>query len=119
MFQFRKSCVVLQPSGIKRDQFVCAVALTFIERLIGFYLTTTVRAIFFPRCRMLHSFGLRKPLQVLFLDGNGVVLMVVDRFNPWSRLTHRGALHAIELISPVSVVMGDRIVFEKIDVTRR
>lgn len=119
MFQFRKSCVVLQPSGIKRDQFVCAVALTFIERLIGFCLATTVQAIFFPRCRMLHSFGLRKPLQVLFLDGDGVVLMVVDRFKPWSRLTHRDALHAIELISPVSVVMGDRIVFEKIDVAPR
>lgn len=117
MFLFRKCCLVLTPSGVRKDQFVCAVALSFFERLIGFYRGATAQAIFFPRCRMLHSFGLRKPLQVLFLDCNGVVLMVVDRFKPWRRLGYQGATHAIELISPVSVAIGDRIVFEKISAT--
>ncbi len=119
MFLFRKSCLVLTPSGTQRDQFVCSVALSFLERLIGFYWGATVQAIFFPRCRMLHSVGLRHTLQVLFLDCNGVVLVVVDQFKPWQRLGCQGAAHAIELISPVSVAIGDRIVFEKISVTHR
>lgn len=117
MFLFRKGCLVLTPSGAKRDQFVCAVALSFLERLIGFCREHTVQAIFFPRCRMLHSVGLHQSLQVLFLDSNGVVLMVVDQFKPWRRLVHRDATHAIELVSPVSVAIGDRIVFEKISAT--
>ena len=119
MFLFQKNCLVLAPSGSKRDRFVCAVALSFIERLIGFYRSTEVQAIFFPRCRTLHSFGLSQTLQVLFLDGDGVVLLVVNQFRPWSRLVHQNAMHAIELVSPVSVAIGDRIVFEKISLTNR
>ncbi len=114
MFLFRKRCLVLTPSGARRDHFVCAIALSFLERLIGFCLPVAVQGIFFPRCRRLHGFGLKQTLQVIFLDADGVVLGVVHSLRPWGCASHRDACHAIELISPVSVVIGDRLVFEQI-----
>ncbi len=114
MFLFRKHCLVLTPSGARRDHFVCAIALSFFERLIGFCLPVPVEAIFFPRCRRLHGFGLKQPLQVIFLDADGVVLSVVHPFKPWDRISHREACHAVEVVFPVSVRIGDRIVFERI-----
>ncbi len=115
MFLFRKRCLVVTPLGARRDHFICAIALSFVERLIGFCLPVPVQAIFFPRCRRLHGFGLKQTLQVIFLDADGVVLSVVHQFKPWDRLFHREACHAVELVSPVSVGIGDRIVFERIN----
>jgi uncharacterized membrane protein (UPF0127 family) len=56
---------------------------------------------------------------VLFLDTDGFVLAVVDQLKPWGVAFHRQASHALELISPISVGVGDRIVFEQIKATTR
>jgi uncharacterized membrane protein (UPF0127 family) len=119
MFLFRQQCLVLSVTGDQRDRFVCAIALSFMERLMGFCYPAAVSAILFPRCRRLHGFGLRRSLQVLFLDTDGFVLAVVDQLKPWGVAFHRQASHALELNSPISVGVGDRIVFEQIKATTR
>lgn len=119
MFPFRQQCLVLGGSGGQQARFVCAIALSFMERLIGFCYPVAAPAILFPRCRRLHGFCLRQSLQVLFLDADGFVLAVVEQLRPWGVVFHRHASHAVELISPISVRVGDRIVFEQIKATTR
>ncbi|MBJ7610037.1 MAG: DUF192 domain-containing protein [Candidatus Dormibacteraeota bacterium] len=49
-------------------------------------------------CNSVHMFFMRFPLDVLFVDGNGTVLRVVDSIKPWRASTLvRGAKAAIEL----------------------
>lgn len=61
-------------------------ALGFASRLLGFLPTPRAHAvdvIEFPRCRMVHTFGMLQPIDVVFVDASGVVLRVVPRLKPW------------------------------------
>ena len=67
-------------------------------------------AMFFRRCRGVHTIGMREPISVLFLDG---VMRVIEvrRVRP-GRLVwapHRRARHVLECDVGVALRIGDRL----------
>jgi uncharacterized protein len=56
-------------------------------------------------CRSIHMYGMRFPLDVLFLDKDGTVVASYPSLRPGSRTRwHRHAMHALEL--PAGTVQG-------------
>jgi uncharacterized membrane protein (UPF0127 family) len=55
------------------------VAVTLLSRLLGLALLRPERAgegLLIPRCRSVHTFGMRFPLDLTFLDAEGVAIAV-------------------------------------------
>jgi uncharacterized membrane protein (UPF0127 family) len=65
-----------------------AVARSFRTRLVGLAYRRARRALLIPRCRSVHTFGMRFPLDLVWLDRDGRVL-AVDRGVPPNRLRSR------------------------------
>ncbi len=62
-----------------------AVAETVRERvrgLVGRHRLKPGEALILPRCRQVHSFGMRFPIDVVFIDGKGRVAMTRPGFEP-------------------------------------
>lgn len=55
--------------------------------------------LFFPRCRSIHTFGMREPIDIAFVDGGGVVLEVFRDLPPCRIRNCRGAFGACERIA--------------------
>lgn len=92
------------------------------ERLVGLLGTDELGSdlgLVLEPCNSVHMFGMRYPIDVLFLDAAGRVLHIAEGLRPW-RMTKvvRGARVAIEL--PVETVMssgttvGDEMYLEAI-----
>jgi uncharacterized membrane protein (UPF0127 family) len=83
--------------------FEVPVATTPLSRLLGLALLARERAgegLLIPRCRCVHTYGMRFPLDLLFLDREGRVVEV-DREVPPSRVVRcRRAEAVLELPSP-------------------
>lgn len=77
-------------------------AKTFARRLAGFVaLPATVgagrvRILVFPRCRSVHTWFMRIPLDIAFVDASGRVLARHDGVMPWRMLSCSGAAFVIE-----------------------
>ena len=75
------------------------VAADMRARLLGLALLDRERAgsgLWIPRCRSVHTFGMRFDLDVVFVDRSGLPLRRVDRLGP-SRLAYcRGAYGVLE-----------------------
>jgi len=60
-----------------------------------------------------HTFFIRFPIDVVFVDADQVVTRVVDELRPWRWATHRGARDVVELpageCARVGVVVGQRL----------
>src|SRR6476646_4417742 len=72
-------------------------------------------------CSSVHMFGMRFPLDVAFLDREGIVVAVYPSLAPGSRTRwHRNAAHALELPSGVlsqsGTVVGDPLVWSPVAV---
>ncbi len=80
------------------------VARGFGERLIGLAWSRRPRALalLIPRCRSVHTFGMRFPLDLYWLDAGGQVVRVDRGVPPW-RISRCGRARAvIEMPSPAS-----------------
>jgi uncharacterized membrane protein (UPF0127 family) len=53
-------------------------------------------ALFIPRCRSVHTFGMRFAIDVVFLDGAGRPLRIVRGVRPWRVVSCPGAAAVIE-----------------------
>lgn len=53
-----------------------------------------------PRCASVHTFGMRFPLDLYFLDDEGRVLSVRHRVPPRRVVWQRGARNVLEIPSP-------------------
>ncbi len=53
-----------------------------------------------PRCSSVHTFGMRFPLDVYFLDTEGLVISARLRVPPWRVVWQRGAVAILEIPSP-------------------
>ena len=61
-------------------------------------------------CRGVHMYGMRFPLDVLFLDRGGTVLSAFDQLAPGERTPlQRGARHALELPAGTLKRSGTRV----------
>ncbi|MEO6912396.1 MAG: DUF192 domain-containing protein [Candidatus Baltobacteraceae bacterium] len=84
-------------------------ANTEVARTVGFLTKSRIGAddgIWFPRCSLIHTFGMRTRVDVIFIDDGSRVLRVIEAAAPW-RIYSGGtrAAHAIEL-APGSVARG-------------
>jgi len=75
------------------------VAATFRARLAGLALLRSVpddRALLIPRCRSVHTFGMRFAIGVAFLDSGGRVVRSVAVVRPGRIVSCRGAAGVVE-----------------------
>ena len=92
--------------GLERTELLgreVPVASTRLSRLLGLALLPRRRAgagLLIPRCRSVHTFGMRFRLDVLFLDGEGRVLELRRAAPPGRVLRCSVARSVLELPSP-------------------
>jgi uncharacterized membrane protein (UPF0127 family) len=81
------------------------VATTLRSRLLGLALLPRERAgpgLLIPRCRSVHTFGMRFALDLLFLDERRRVIGIRRDVPPWRLVRCRGATAALELPAPLT-----------------
>jgi uncharacterized membrane protein (UPF0127 family) len=91
----------LQHAGILG--FTVPVARTLPSRLLGLALLPRQRAgvgLLFPRCRSIHTFGMRFPIDALFLDEGNRVIELRRAVPPCRVIRCPGAMAVLELPSP-------------------
>jgi len=92
--------------GLRRAEvlgFDVPVATSRLSRLLGLALLSRERAgvgLLIPRCRSVHTFGMRFPLDVIFLDSDGRVVDLRRAVPPGRLLRCPGAMAVLELPSP-------------------
>jgi uncharacterized protein len=92
--------------GLLRDEvlgFRVPVAGTRRSRLLGLALLDRERAgegLLIPRCRSVHTFGVRFPLDLIFLDARGTVVEIRRQVPPRRLVRCPGADSILELPSP-------------------
>jgi uncharacterized membrane protein (UPF0127 family) len=74
-----------------------AVARSFCARLRGLALRRPGRALLIPRCRSVHTFGMRFPLHLVWLDRQGRVLGLDLRVPPNRVRSRRDAFAVLEV----------------------
>ena len=74
------------------------IANTRRARLLGLALRrqSPSEALLIPRCRSVHTFGMRFPLDIAFLDGDGRVLRLARSVPPNRLVSCRGAAAVLE-----------------------
>lgn len=79
-----------------------------MARMRGFLFRTEPSAgegILLSPCQAVHMFGMRFPLDVVFIDESGTVVATHPDLRPWKWTgLHRKALHALEL--PAGTILG-------------
>ena len=96
----------LRLRGLERAEILGAsvpVATTIPSRLLGLALLRRERAgggLLIPRCRGVHTFGMRFPIDVLFLDERERVIELRRAVPPCRVLRCPGAMAVLELPSP-------------------
>jgi uncharacterized membrane protein (UPF0127 family) len=88
------------PSRTMRDGLVVHEATTLRARLLGLALLRNPpppgHALLIPDCRSVHTFGMRFPIDVAFLDERGQTLRIERDVPPWRVLICRGAFAVLE-----------------------
>jgi hypothetical protein len=74
------------------------VARSPLRRLLGLALRRRppAHALLLPRCHSVHTFGMRFPLDLIWLDRDGRVLRVDEAVPPWRVRSCRGAAAVLE-----------------------
>jgi len=76
------------------------VASTARERMRGLLGRTSLaegEGMWFPRCRLIHTFGMRFPIDLVYMDEGRVVRKVVEKLRPGRLSACLGADSVIEL----------------------
>jgi len=88
----------------------CGIAESFVPRFLGLMGRRSLsgdEGLLFPRCNSIHTFFMRFPIDVVFLDAQGKVLTVIEALRPWRMLLPRlSAKHCLELAAHRSRELG-------------
>jgi uncharacterized protein len=88
------------PRRVLDDGLVVHEAATFRARLLGLALMRRPpppgHALLIPNCRSVHTFGMRFPIDITFLDAGGRPLRVEPNVPPRRVLYERGAFAVLE-----------------------
>lgn len=87
------------PRFVLADDAVVHEASTLAARLLGLAFLRRMppgHALFIPDCRSVHTFGMRFPIDVAFLDEAGRVIRVERAVGPRRVLLCRGAFAVLE-----------------------
>jgi uncharacterized protein len=94
--------------GLERTELLgleLPVATTRLSRLLGLALLDRERAgpgLLIPRCRAVHTFGMRFDLDLLFLDEDRRVIEIRRSVRAGRLMRCAGAAEVIELPSPIA-----------------
>lgn len=102
-------------------QDIC-VADTFLKRLVGLMFQkelSSEKALIIENCNAIHTFFMRFPIDVLFVDKNNRVVKVVKNFKPWRISAFvKNADYVVELasgsVTDSLVKVGDQIKMEAV-----
>jgi uncharacterized membrane protein (UPF0127 family) len=87
---------VLDSLTVARDWRTRVVGLMFQPQVPSQY----GQGLLFPSCRSLHTFQMRFPLDIAFLDAEGQPLAIRRMVQPWKVVTGpRGTRHCLEVAS--------------------
>lgn len=95
---------------------------TFLSRLVGLLGTAAIaegEGLWIVPCRIVHTLGMRYPIDVAFLDARGVVVGIQEGLPP-NRVAHayRDARGVLELrtgiLAATGTAPGDQVEFEKV-----
>ena len=95
----------------------CEVATSFWSRFVGLMGRRSLareRGLYFPRCNAIHTFFMRFPIDVVYLDSSLVVVDVDRSLVPWRLGKPRWkAKHVLELpagrAADLGIAVGDRL----------
>lgn len=97
------------------------VADTFWRRLVGLLSTNELSSdsgLLLTRCHQIHTFGMRYPIDVVFINHQGQVSTVVSRLSPYRVSTDSSASMALELragqAEQAGLSQGDRVTMEAV-----
>jgi uncharacterized membrane protein (UPF0127 family) len=99
------------------------VAATRADRAVGLLSRSGLdpgEALWIVPSRGVHTWGMRFPIDVLALDGSGIVIDCVSGLKPWRiRLPRRGTAGVLELaagrLASCGTTLGHRILFEAVE----
>ncbi len=110
--------IILMPTLRVGGQLVpVRIADTFISRFLGVWASRGLEPVLLLNCRSVHSFGLRRSLQVIFFDRGFRVISVRPVLRPWRIAFVSGAAHVLE--SPLSLPIRRGEVIPLLDSHRR
>lgn len=95
----------------------CFIATSFFSRFLGLMGKKSLSenfAVYFPRCSSIHTFFVRIPLDVIFVDANKKVIKIIESLQPWKVIPPiKGAKDVFEMktgeIKRLGFSMGDLI----------
>lgn len=99
-------------------EFSYELASGFWRRLLGLRKPISADALFFPNCRWVHGFALKKKIQLVFISSSGVVLDVHSEFGGYSIRRHAQAAHVLEFSIARRIEPGDHLIFAHEDETQ-
>lgn len=82
---------------------------SFFERAIGLLgrsMLEESEAMWFENCSFIHMFGMRMPIDLIFLDHDNRVLKVVEGLKPWRISLSIKAKKAVEVKSGICEKLG-------------
>lgn len=115
----------MKQTTLKADGVVlttkCGLALSFFERFLGLMGRKSLpedQAILFPNCNSIHTFFMRFPIDVLFLDSSGKIVETLESLPAWRMLLpRRKAKVAVEFapnrIQALGLKVGQQVEWEK------
>jgi hypothetical protein len=84
------------------------VAKTFFQRLLGIRLLGDHKILLIPNCRVIHTIGLHRPLNVAFIDRNACVVRILSGLPAWRIAGCRAAWAVMESFEPLPLKVGQR-----------
>ena len=100
-----------------RKPFKVKLLRSFFQRLLGLeFKRKTCDSYLFLNCNCIHTFGMRKPIDVAFLALDGRVLQVNREVKASRVISNKDAINTVERFSCAShwLVPGERYVFEEV-----
>ncbi len=85
---------------------VCRTASERIRGLLGRNSVGPAEGMWFPRCRLIHTFGMKFPIDLVYLDEQLVVRKTVEGLRPARLSACLGAESVIELASGAARALG-------------
>jgi uncharacterized protein len=102
--------LLFDPAMKTHDYRHAPVARTFFQRLIGLMGRRDRLFLFIPRCAAVHTWFMRSPIDIAFLDEKSVVLRVEHEAGPWRVFSGpKGTRSVLELPPGGAVAAGDGV----------
>lgn len=89
------------------------VARTFFQRLCGINLVPNGRCLLIPNCRAVHTVGIYRPLNIVFIDKRCRVIKVLSSVAPWRFAIAFGAWGVIETFEPIDAIVGQTVAIKE------